>query len=176
MAEFSPKRHRGSLVGALNAFWYIGYACSFVVGYLLLPLGNETSWRWMLASSAVPGLLWLLSSYVMPESSRWLISKGREKEANDVLKLIGDNVILPEGQESEEKTAFLDIFRHGYGKWVFFVAAFWSLQVLPTFGIGTYIPMIMEGFGFTEGNIQYLGAAIMNAFYLLGLIPYLFPC
>ena len=174
MAEFSPKKHRGSLVGALNAFWYFGYACSFVVGYLLLPLGNETSWRWMLVSSAVPAFLWLIARAVMPESPRWLLSKGREQEANEILNRIGDNIILPEEQEPEQKTAFLDIFRHGYGKWVFFVAAFWSLQVLPTFGIGTYIPMIMEGFGFAEGNLQYLGAAVMNIFYLLGLIPVFF--
>lgn len=174
MSEFSPKKNRGSLVGALNAFWYFGYACSFIVGYLLLPLGNETSWRWMLLSSAVPAFLWLLARAVMPESPRWLISKGREKEAAEVLKQIGDNVVLPEEEEPEEKTAFLDIFRNGYGKWVFFVAAFWSLQVLPTFGIGTYTPMVMEGFGFNEGNMQYLGSAIMNVFYLLGLIPIYF--
>lgn len=174
MSEFSPKKYRGSLVGALNAFWFFGYACSFVIGYLLLPLGNETSWRWMLVSSAVPAFFWLLARCIMPESPRWLLSQGREQEANDVLKLIGDNVILPEEEEKEEKTAFLDIFRHGYGKWVFFASAFWTLQIVPTMGIGTYTPMIMEQLGFAEGDMQYLGAAIMNVFYLLGLIPVYF--
>jgi len=174
MSEFSPKKNRGSLVGALNAFWYFGYAISFVVGYLLLPLGNETSWRWMLASSAVPSFLWLLARWVMPESPRWLMSKGREKEANDVLKIIGKNVVLSEEDETEGRTAFINIFKNGYGKWVFFVGGFWSLMMLPTFGIGTYTPMIMEQMGFAEGNLQYLGAALMNAFYLLGLIPVYF--
>lgn len=174
MSEFAPRKSRGSLVGALNAFWYFGYAISFVVCYLLLPLGNATSWKWMLLSSAVPAFLWLLARMVMPESPRWLMSKGREEEANKVLRLIGPNVILPEDAEPEKPTAFLNIFRGGYGKWVFFVAAFWSLQIVPTMGIGTYIPMIMEQLGFAEGNMQYLGSAIMNAFYLLGLIPVFF--
>lgn len=174
MAEFSPKKYRGSIVGMLNAFWFCGYALSFVIGYLLLPLGNETSWRWMLASSAVPAALWFLAGLTIPESPYWLVSKGRREEANDILKLIGNNVILPEAQETEEKTAFLEIFRHGYGKWVFFASAFWTLQIVPTMGIGTYTPMIMGQLGFTEGDMQYLGAAIMNVFYLLGLIPVFF--
>lgn len=174
MAEFVPKKNRGSLVGALNAFWYFGYALSFIVGYLLLPLGNETSWKWMLVSSAVPALGWLIARSVMPESPRWLLRQGREEEANEILKKIGDNVILPKEEESEKKTAFLDIFRDGYGKWVFFVSVFWTLQIVPTMGIGTYTPMIMEQLGFADGNKQYLGAAIMNSFYLLGLIPVFF--
>ena len=173
MSEFSPKKNRGSLVGALNAFWYIGYAVSFVVGYFMLALG-EDAWRWMLASVAVPAFLWLLARWVMPESPRWLLSRGRVEEAEHVLKTIGPNVILGENDELEKQGKFAEIFKSGYGKWVFFVAAFWSLQVLPTFGIGTYIPTIMEELGFAEGNLQYLGSAVMNVFYLLGLIPIFF--
>jgi putative MFS transporter len=173
LAEFTPKKSRGSIVGALNAFWYLGYASSFIVGYFLLALGDD-SWKWMLFSSAVPAFIWLLARAVMPESPRWLLSKGREAEAATVLKKIGDNVVLGEDEEPEEKTSFRDIFKGGYGKWVFFVAAFWSLQVVPTFGIGTYVPTIMEQLGFSEGNMQYLGSALMNAFYLLGLIPVFF--
>jgi putative MFS transporter len=173
MSEFSPKKNRGSLVGALNAFWYVGYAVSFVVGYFMLGIG-EDSWRWMLASVAVPGFLWLLARWLMPESPRWLLSQGRVEEAEHVLKTIGPNVVLGEHEEIEKQGKFSEIFKNGYGKWVFFVGAFWSLQVLPTFGIGTYIPTIMEQLGFAEGNMQYLGSAVMNVFYLLGLIPIFF--
>lgn len=175
MSEFAPKKSRGSLVGALNAFWYIGYASAFVVGYFMLNIGPD-AWRWMLASPGIVAFVWLIARAVMPESPRWLMSNGMDEQAQKVLKRIGPNVVLPEHDANEvEKMGKLgDIFKDGYGKWVFFVGAFWSLQVLPTFGIGTYVPTIMEQFGFAEGNLQYLGAAVMNVFYLLGLIPIFF--
>ena len=175
MSEFMPKHKRGAMVGALNAFWYFGYASAFVIGYFMLNIG-ESAWRWMLATPGVIALAWLIARAVMPESPRWLMAQDRDAEAQNVLKRIGPNVVLPEhdAQNFEKTGKFTDIFKNGYGKWVFFVATFWSLQVLPTFGIGTYVPVIMENLGFAEGNMQYLGSAIMNVFYLLGLIPIFF--
>jgi putative MFS transporter len=174
MAEFSPKKNRGALLGGLNGFWYIGYASSYLVGYFLLSLG-DTSWRWMLASTAIPVLLMLFARLNMPESPRWLANKGREKEANAIVqKIFGKDVIMSEERESTVKTSFLDIFRNGYGKWVFFVSVFWSLQVIPTFGIGTYIPEILAQFGFANGSREYLGAAVINIVYLAGLLPALY--
>lgn len=171
MAEFSPKKNRGALLGGLNAFWYVGYAGSYLVGYLMLSLG-DTSWRWMLASSALPVVLILVSRLNMPESPRWLANKGREKEANAIVqKIFGDHVIMSDEPENKEKTSFLDMFRNGYGKWIFFVSAFWSLLVIPSFGIGTYYPQILEQFGFANGKMEYLGAAIINMVYLASLLP-----
>lgn len=176
MSEFMPKANRGSMVGALNAFWYVGYASAFVVGYFMVLAGGPDTWRWMLASPGIVAAIWLVMRIIMPESPRWLMSQGKDAEAQQVLKRLGPNVVLPEHDaEDVEKMGRLgDIFKNGYGKWVFFVAAFWSLQVLPTFGIGTYVPTIMANMGFADGNKEYLGAAIMNVFYLLGLIPIFF--
>ncbi|MGM7723850.1 MFS transporter [Metabacillus sp. Hm71] len=174
MTEFSPAKNRGALLGGLNGLWYVGYASSFLVGYLLLSIGDD-SWRWMLASSAVPVIIMLISRLNMPESPRWLASKGREKEANAIVqKIFGKHVIMSNEQEDKMKTSFLDIFRNGYGKWVFFVAAFYSLQVLPLYGINTYIPEILGQFGFADGTREYLGAAVINIIYLVGLFPALY--
>ncbi|MED3724858.1 MFS transporter [Priestia filamentosa] len=174
MAEFSPKKNRGSLIGGLSALWYIGYASSYLVGYFMLSLG-DTSWRWMLLSSAIPSFLLLMARLNMPESPRWLANKGREKEANAIVqKIFGDGVVMSEEPEIKEKATFLDIFRNGYGKWVFFVAVFWSLQVVPTFAIGTYIPEILGQFGLADGKSEYLGSAIINVVYLAGLLPALY--
>ncbi|MGE7907721.1 MFS transporter [Peribacillus sp. NPDC094092] len=174
MAEFSPKKNRGSLLGGLNGLWYVGYAISYLVGFLLLSVG-DTSWRWMLLSSAVPVILMLIARLNMPESPLWLASKGRQKEANAIVrKIFGDHVVMSNEPETKEKTTFLEMFRNGYGKWIFFVSAFWSLQVIPTFGIGTYIPEILAQFGFANGTREYLGSAVINIVYLVGLIPALY--
>ena len=174
MTEFSPTKNRGSLLVGLNGLWYIGYVSSFLVGYLMLSIG-EDSWRWMLASSAIPVIIMLISRLNMPESPRWLASKGREKEANAIVqKIFGENVILSAEAETKEKTSYLDMFRNGYGKLILFVTLFYSLQVLPLYGINTYIPEILAQFGFANGTREYLGAAVINLIYLIGLLPALY--
>jgi len=171
LAEFAPQKNRGNVVGFLNALWFIGYALSNVVCYLMLPLGDG-AWRWMLVSSAVLTFGWSIAIRNMPESPRWLTNKGRGDEVPAILAKIGDNVILDCDLTMEaEKASFTDIFKNGYGKWVFFVAAFWTMQIIPVFAIGTYLPTIMEQMGFSDGNLQYLGSAIINCLYLIGLVP-----
>ena len=174
MAEFSPKKNRGALLGGLIGLWYVGYALSYLVGYFMLSLG-DTSWRWMLLSSALPVFFLLIARLNMPESPRWLANKGREKEANAIIqKIFGEHVIMSDEPETKEKTNFLDMFRNGYGKWTFFVAVFWSLQLIPIYGIGTYIPEILAKFGFADGTKEYLGSAVINIVYLVGLLPALY--
>lgn len=171
LAEMAPQKSRGNVIGMLNALWFIGYALSYVTCYLMLPIG-VSSWRWMLISSAVPTLLWLIGIRKMPESPRWLISRGRGAEVPAILAKIGPQVTLPvvPVADHKQKVAFSAIFKGGYGKWFFFVVAFWSLQIIPVFGIGTYLPTIMSQLGLT-GNLKYLGSAVVNCLYLLGLIP-----
>lgn len=171
MAEFAPKKNRGALLGGLVALWYVGYGISYLVGYLMLPLGDG-SWRWMLASSAVPGIILLLARLKMPESPLWLASKGREKEAKAIVeRIFGKGVALSEIPETKEKTSFLDIFRNGYAKWTIFIALFWTLQVAPSFAIATYIPEVLGKFGLADGSSEYLGSAIFSLFYIVGLLP-----
>jgi Arabinose efflux permease len=173
LAEFAPKSKRGSLVGTLNAFWYVGYAASFIIGFFMVGIG-DTNWRWMLASTGILTFIFLILRSMMPESPRWLMSQGRVDEANKILKIFGDNVTLSSEDETEGHTSLANLFKGGYAKWVFFVAAFWSLQNIPIFGIGTFFPTVMEKMGFVGGNMQYLGPAIMNTLFLLGLIPVYF--
>ena len=175
MAEFAPQKSRGNVVGALNALWFIGYALSNVVGYLLIGAGSD-SWRWMLASTAVPCAIWLVAGLRMPESPRWLIERGRSEEAARVLALIGPDVTvcgLADNGASCPSFTFRDLLHGTYARRVLFVAVFWSLQVIPTFSLGTYLPSIVAECGFGTGDAQYLGTAVINCLYLIGLIPML---
>jgi SP family xylose:H+ symportor-like MFS transporter len=49
-------------------------------------------WRWMFASGAIPSLLFLTALFFIPESPRWLMMKGRDKEAFTVLYRVGGAV------------------------------------------------------------------------------------
>lgn len=175
MSEFAPKKNRGALLGDINAFWFIGCAVSFIVGYLLIPIGNVTSWRWMLASGAVPVIVLLFARLNMPESPHWLLKHGKKQKAEDIVQSVfGEHVQVSQNEHSEQKPNLLDIFRNGYGKRTLFVSLFWSVQVMTTFAIGTYIPEILSEFSLKGGSQEYLGSAIINLFYLIGAFPALY--
>jgi MFS transporter, putative metabolite transport protein len=165
LSEFAPKRQRGMLLAAMIGAWWLGYTISFIAGYAL---GNEgLSWRWMLASSAIPAALVSLLRWGTPESPRWLMSKGRTQEAQDLIQRhIGSSYGLQEG--APVKTAYRSIFRGPYLGRTAFVCVFWSCQVVPTFAIYTFAPDLLRAFGSPDPAF---GAAILSLFFLAGVIP-----
>jgi sugar porter (SP) family MFS transporter len=87
IAEIAPARSRGSLVSLNQLMIVVGISVSFFSNYFLLPLGAG-SWRWMLGVQAVPAALYFLLLTLVPESPRWLLSKGREDRARAVLAAV----------------------------------------------------------------------------------------
>jgi MFS transporter, putative metabolite transport protein len=174
MAEFTSRRHRGFLLGFLVGGWWLGAVAAYIVGYLMLGLGEE-SWRWMLASSAVPAAIVLLLRLGTPESLRWLASKGRTEEAREVVRnVFGDNARLEDLEREPPKTSYAAIFRGGYLKRTIFVSVFWMLQVAPAFAIFTFAPTVLQAFNLSEGNQAYLGSVVIALFFLAGIVPALF--
>lgn len=138
ISEISPAYSRGKLV-SLNQFAItIGIVLAYVIDYLLIGLG-ENSWRYMLAIPGLVGLIYLillLTSF--PKSPRWLLSKGRDKEAESVLyKIGGENLLhteLPEmlktiKEEKDKPTVkFNEIFKGKTGKIVIIGTLIAALQ------------------------------------------------
>jgi sugar porter (SP) family MFS transporter len=87
IAEIAPARSRGSLVSLNQLMIVIGISISFFSNYFLLSLGAD-SWRWMLGVQAVPAGLYFLLLTLVPESPRWLLSKGRDASARAALFVV----------------------------------------------------------------------------------------
>ena len=83
LAEFVPSQGRGRRLSSLQASWYGGFLLAVVVAYILDGLG--VSWQLILATGAIPGLAMLLLRQGLPESPRWLASRGREDEAKEIV-------------------------------------------------------------------------------------------
>jgi MFS transporter, SP family, arabinose:H+ symporter len=87
IAEISPARTRGSLVSLNQLMIVIGISVSFFSNYVLLSVGAN-NWRWMLGVQAVPAALYFALLTLVPESPRWLLSKGRDAAARATLTVL----------------------------------------------------------------------------------------
>ena len=83
----SARRYRGSFTGALAGFFSFGFVAAALLGYFIVP-AYENGWRIVLVITAVPVVMLLWWRRALPESPRWLESRGREKEAEAVLDRI----------------------------------------------------------------------------------------
>ncbi len=88
LVEFLPKKHRGPCLATLTILWFAGAAAAYLTGQAILNLGGPEAWRLTLASTAVIGALLFLIRLGTPESPRWLISKGRHKEAEAIIRRV----------------------------------------------------------------------------------------
>lgn len=80
VSEFAPRRIRGRVVVALEAFWAVGWIVAALLGYLLVP-SSPDGWRWALAVGIVPTVYALVVRFGLPESVRFLEKKDRFDEA-----------------------------------------------------------------------------------------------
>lgn len=84
VSEFAPARIRGRIIVILEAFWAVGWTAAALIGYFVVPVG-ENGWRWAFAIGAVPAVYALVVRWALPESARWLASRGRTAEAERVV-------------------------------------------------------------------------------------------
>ena len=89
VSEFAPARIRGRVVVVLESFWAVGWTLSALIGFLVVPRG-ENGWRWALVLGAVPAVYAVFVRLRLPESVRFLQSKGREDEAEAVVRRFED--------------------------------------------------------------------------------------
>lgn len=90
LAELAPTERRGALAGRNELAIVIGAALAFVVNAIIASVWghHDNVWRYMLAVCALPAIFLFVGMLRMPESPRWLLSKGRHGEAFEVLKQV----------------------------------------------------------------------------------------
>ena len=85
LAEFVPPQVRGRWGAMLALIVNMGVFVAPAVAYVVVP---NFGWRWMFVIAGVSALIVWLLRRSMPESPRWLESKGRQQQASDVMAMI----------------------------------------------------------------------------------------
>jgi SP family sugar:H+ symporter-like MFS transporter len=102
ISEVAPAEIRGRLTTVQQIMIITGLTAAFVVNYFLAAnagvstaqfWGGIEAWRWMFLMQALPAAIFLIALFFIPESPRFLVSKGRHEKASSVLtSLFGTHV------------------------------------------------------------------------------------
>jgi SP family xylose:H+ symportor-like MFS transporter len=117
IAEIAPARLRGNLVAWNQLAIIFGMILVYFVNYAISRLGggdawlNDIGWRYMFASGAIPSALFLGLLFLVPETPRYLMLKGREAAARVVLS----RLVTPSEQELEITEIRASLAQHHSG-------------------------------------------------------------
>jgi SP family sugar:H+ symporter-like MFS transporter len=102
ISEVAPAEIRGRLTTVQQIMIITGLTVAFIVNKLLQVAAGSSldrfwlgldAWRWMYLMQAVPAVVFLVALFFIPESPRYLVSKGRQEKAEGVLaSLFGSGV------------------------------------------------------------------------------------
>ena len=150
IAEISPAHLRGRLVSLNQLAIVSGILLAQIVNWLIarpVPPGftphdilvswnGQWGWRWMFGVTAIPSACFLIASFLVPESPRWLAAKGKTRQAFEVLSRLGGSAYAKQvlddfsaaGPEQTGGFRIADLFAHGMGKILFLGVALAVLQ------------------------------------------------
>jgi sugar porter (SP) family MFS transporter len=185
ISEIAPANDRGKLVALYQFNIVFGILVAFLSNYLLSGLG-ENAWRWMIGVEAIPAFIYAMMVLTVPRSPRWLLNKGKEAEAREVLVRIqksisstGDAVAVAGAMidrwkaEWETSTLKETIFSNRFRIpliLAFLIAFFNQFSGINAFLY--YAPRIFELAGLEESSalLSSIGVGVVNmVFTLIGL-------
>lgn len=150
IAEISPAHLRGRLVSLNQLAIVFGIVLAQIVNWLiarpvppgftpqqiLLSWNGQWGWRWMFAATAIPSALFFITSFLVPESPRWLAARGHIQQASAVLERLGGRAYAEqvvqdlslEAHAHAPRSTLTELFSGGMGKVLFLGVAIAVLQ------------------------------------------------
>lgn len=122
ISELAVARYRGRLVSLYQLAVTVGFLGAYLANYQLLAWaesGTQLSvdwlnkvfitevWRGMLGMETLPAILFFIIIFFIPESPRWLIVRGKELKAVNILEKIYNSMTEAKGQLKETKSVLI---------------------------------------------------------------------
>ena len=85
MTEYAPTKLRGRFIVLLESFWGLGWLAAACIAYLLIP---QYGWQIAFFIGALPAVYVFMIRLHMPESVRYLISRNRISEAQEIVLML----------------------------------------------------------------------------------------
>jgi len=170
IAEISPARVRGRLVGVTQFNIVLGILLAYLSNYLVSQCDlGDIEWRWMFAVEAFPAAAFCFLLFATPRSPRWLVARERLDEARDVLNRFGTDTGSVDEEITEIRASLaLDqhsvnepFFRRAYAQPIMLAVAIAVFNQLS--GINAlmyYAPQIFRMAGAAEGSALLQSVAV----------------
>ncbi len=124
ISEVAPAKIRGTLVSVYQLAIVLGINIIYIVNYWISGTGTsewnvDYGWRYMLGSETIPAVIFFSLLFTVPESPRWLLKKGKDLLASDILVRINGGKALDIEKEiksslKEEKGSLKELFGKRY--------------------------------------------------------------
>jgi putative MFS transporter len=153
--EYLPTKNRGRNLVYLESFWALGTIVAAGLAWFVVPRFPRSGWRYLLAASAVPGLIVFWIRRAIPESPRHLLVHGKEEEARQVLRQVAaengvhvqiDRLTIETGQK---QVPLITIFQGQFLSQSLMMTLTWFLISLGYYGLFVWLPGIFRAQGFT---------------------------
>lgn len=171
-SEVTPREIRGRIISLQQCSINFGILSAFLIQYGCSYINSNAAWRTPLGLQMLPTAALFTMMWFLPESPRWLVQKGREAEALEVLARVhaegdqDDEYVLTEFAEIKEKinwereirkpSYFALLFSPKYMRrtWIGIGAQFWQ-QAVGINSITYYAPFLFQqaGVGSTQASL-----------------------
>ena len=150
--EFIGAEKRGRFFLLYEVIFPIGLMFAGMAGYFLVPIYG---WKAMFIVGLIPSVLTIPLRWFMPESPRWLASKGRLAEANAVVKLLEDSatkrgfvlrdpVVRPIDSKATSRSDWRELFKGIYLKRTLMIWGLWVCVYMINNGLVTWLPTLYK--------------------------------
>ena len=148
--EFIGAEKRGRFFLLYEVIFPIGLVFAGMVGFFLVPVYG---WKAMFVLGLIPSVLTIPLRWFMPESPRWLASKGRIAEADAVVKLLENSatrhgavlpepVVRPVDPRATAVSDWRELFRGIYLKRTLMIWGLWTSVYMINNGLVTWLPTL----------------------------------
>lgn len=153
-SENFPTKNRGFFTAATLCFYGWGWVLGGIVALNVVP---TYGWRVCFLMGGIPAFYAIFILYKMPESMAWLIGKGREAEA---IEIINRMEIVAKGKASEwlpgsivlspapKKLGVSALFSAGYMKETLSVWLLYFMSMFIIYGVTSWMPTLLIGKGY----------------------------
>ena len=150
--EFIGARKRGRFFLLYEVIFPVGLLFAGLAGYFLVPVYG---WRALFVVGLVPALLMIPLRMLMPESPRWLASRGRLDKADEVVtmleqdairagKSLPEPVVRPVDPKATAASDWRELFRGVYLKRTLMIWGLWITVYAVNNGLVTWLPTLYQ--------------------------------